>query len=139
MPDEAAHSVHSLKGEIGDDREGEESFLTLNVMMPDGVRHRAEAAPDFSVMELARAYGIPVVADCGGSAVCATCHVRVSDEWLAHLPPPSDEELARLDEIPDADENSRLSCQLRMTDALDGLEVTFQPDSILQRKREHAA
>lgn len=139
MRDETASPERTQSGDIGHEEDQDTEFLTLNIVTPDGRRHAAEAASDFSVMELARAYGIPVIAECGGSAVCATCHVRVSDEWRAQLPPPSDEELAKLDEIPDADENSRLSCQLRMTNALDGLEVEFQPDSIRQRKRERAA
>ena len=51
--------------------------------------------------------------------------------WQRLLPPPSDEELAKLDEIPDADETSRLACQIMMTDDLDGLELELQPDSLM--------
>jgi 2Fe-2S ferredoxin len=56
--------------------------------------------------------------------------VRVADDWRDRLPPPSDAEQARLDELPTADDASRLCCQLRMTADLDGLEVDLQPDSI---------
>lgn len=76
-------------------------------------------------------YGLPIKAECGGACVCATCHVRIPQSWQHLLPPPSDEELAKLDEIPGADENSRLACQLMMTDELDGLEVELQPDSLI--------
>ena len=76
-------------------------------------------------------YGLPIKAECGGVCVCATCHVRIPQVWQHLLPPPSDEELAKLDEIPGADDTSRLACQLMMTDELDGLEVELQPDSLI--------
>ncbi len=108
----------------------EERFLSLNVRLADGSRFAPEAAAGFRVMELIRAYGLPIKAECGGVGVCATCHVRVPAAWASLLPPPSDEELAKLDEIPGADETSRLACQLVMTDTLDGLEVEVQADSL---------
>lgn len=106
-------------------------LLTLNIALTDGGRFTAPAATGFRVMELIRAYGFPIKAECGGSCVCSTCHVRIGDRWRDALPPPSDEELAKLDEIPRADEASRLACQLVMTDDLDGLEVEVQPDSLV--------
>lgn len=106
-------------------------FLKLVVRTFDGARFEPEAASGFRVMELIRAYGIPMKAECGGSGVCATCHVRVSRSWLDRLPPPSDDELAKLDEIPDADDTSRLACQIMMSTDLDGLELEIQPDSLV--------
>lgn len=108
----------------------DEPLLSLNVALADGARFRPEAAAGFRVMDLIRAYGLPIRAECGGAGVCATCHVRIPEAWRALLPPPSDEELAKLDEIPDADDNSRLACQIVMTDELDGLEIEVQPDSL---------
>lgn len=109
----------------------EPRFLKLHVRLADGARFEPDAASGFRIMELMRAYGLPIKAECGGACVCATCHVRVPAKWLSLLPPPTTEELAKLDEIPDADETSRLACQLVMTEALDGLEVELQPDSLV--------
>ena len=106
-------------------------LLKLDVRLADGGRFQADAAPGFRLMELIRAYGLPIKAECGGSGVCATCHVRVPEVWRSLLPQPSDEELARLDEIPHADESSRLACQIVMTDEMDGMELELQPDSLL--------
>ena len=75
-------------------------------------------------------FGLPIKAECGGVCVCSTCHVRIPARWQELLPPPSAEELAKLDEIPGADDTSRLACQLMMTNELDGLEVEVQPDSL---------
>lgn len=109
----------------------DEPRLKLRVSLADGARFEPPAAPGFRVMELIRAHGFPIKAECGGACVCATCHVRIPEQWRGHLPPPTEEELARLDEIPTADGSSRLACQLVMTDALDGLEVEVQPDSFV--------
>lgn len=110
--------------------EAEGEYMTLNVRLADGSAFRCEAVEGFRVMELIRAYGLPIKAECGGAGVCATCHVRLPDAWLARLPAPSDEELAKLDEIPGADDRSRLACQIAMTADLDGLELTLDPDSL---------
>lgn len=113
----------------------DETPLTLYVRLADGRRYQPEAAPGFRVMELIRAHGLPMKAECGGAGVCATCHVRIPETWSGTLPPPSDDELAKLDEIPDADERSRLSCQIMMTADLDGLEIEIQSDSLDARMR----
>ena len=64
------------------------------------------------------------------AGVCATCHVRVPDHWSDRLDTPDDDEHGKLDEIPSANDNSRLCCQIRMTDALDGLHLELQADSL---------
>ena len=114
-----------------DQNAGEDLFLRLDVRLADGGRFQPEAAPGFRIMELIRAYGLPIKAECGGSGVCSTCHVRIPAAWQELLPPPSDDELARLDEIPGADGSSRLACQIFMTEELDGLELEVQADSLL--------
>jgi len=79
--------------------------------------------PGDSVMQLARAAGLPMLGECNGSLACATCHVIVGDAWAALLPPVTEEEDAMLDTVFDLTPTSRLSCQIRLTDALDGLRV----------------
>ncbi|MFX4221312.1 MAG: 2Fe-2S iron-sulfur cluster-binding protein [Thalassobaculum sp.] len=78
-------------------------------------------------MEVIRDWGLPILAECGGACACATCHVYVDEEWLDKLPPRSEEEEEKLDEAFDVRDNSRLSCQILMSDELDGLHVTIAP------------
>ncbi|MBE2262388.1 MAG: (2Fe-2S)-binding protein [Burkholderiaceae bacterium] len=78
-----------------------------------------------SLMQGALAGGVDgIAADCGGSLTCATCHVMVREPWASQLPPPSAEERDMLAfTAVTARPNSRLSCQIQLTDALDGLTV----------------
>ncbi len=78
-----------------------------------------------SVMQLARAAGLPILGECNGSLACATCHVVVDAEWAARLPPPSDDEEAMLDTVFDLRPTSRLSCQIRICPALDGIRMAL--------------
>ncbi|MGD9669062.1 MAG: 2Fe-2S iron-sulfur cluster-binding protein [Hyphomicrobiaceae bacterium] len=109
----------------------ETPLLRLAVRLANGLRREHGAIAGMHLVELMRAHGLPVKAQCGGAGACATCHVRIPAQWQDLLPPPSDDELAKLDEVPGADESSRLACQIVMTDAIDGLEVALQPDSQL--------
>ncbi len=115
-----------------DPKEGDEAeaFLRLNVKLGDGPVVPCDAAAGFKVLEMLRAGGIPIKAECGGACVCATCHLRVGREWISRLPEPSEEEMHKLDEIPDVDDRSRLACQIEMTDELDGLEFEISGDSL---------
>ena len=81
--------------------------------------------PGESLMQLARAAGLPVLGECNGSLACATCHVVVDPAWAGLLPPVSDDEEAMLDTVFDLTPTSRLSCQILFTDALDGLRVSL--------------
>ena len=63
-------------------------------------------------------------ADCGGSMACATCHVYVEDKWLDKIPKPEDAEIDMIDMAFEPKKNSRLSCQIIISDELDGLNVT---------------
>lgn len=76
-------------------------------------------------MEIIRDYGLPIKAECGGACCCATCHVYVADAWLDKLFPMRDDEDDMLDETFDREDNSRLSCQILMSEDLDGLELTL--------------
>ena len=78
-----------------------------------------------SVMEGAIQNEIPGIdADCGGAMACATCHVYVKDEWFNKIPKAEDAEVDMIDMAYDPKKNSRLSCQIIVSDELDGLEVT---------------
>ncbi len=94
----------------------------------EGVEHELEAEIGWSLMEVIREAGLPIEAACGGCCACATCHVYVDPEWLAALPEPQDDENMMLDEAFEVRENSRLSCQIRMTEALDGIRLTLAPE-----------
>jgi 2Fe-2S ferredoxin len=95
----------------------------------DGRPEPVEVADGLSVMQGAVSNGIEgIVAECGGNCMCATCHVYVEPDWLGRLPGMSDEEDAMLDEAAaERRPNSRLSCQLKVGPALDGLVVQL-PD-----------
>jgi len=93
----------------------------------DGARHETAVPtrPGRSLMDAASDAGIEgIAADCGGLLTCATCHVMVNEDWLERLPPASADEQAMLDftAVPH-NKNSRLSCQIQLTPALDGLTV----------------
>ncbi len=90
-----------------------------------GTSREVEAKKGQSVMEAAVQNLIPGIdADCGGACACATCHVYVADEWAAKLKDKDDMEYSMLDFADDVQDNSRLSCQILMSDELDGLTVT---------------
>ena len=78
-----------------------------------------------SVMEGALQNNIPGIdADCGGSMACATCHVYVEEKWLSKLPKAEEAEVDMIDMAFEPKKNSRLSCQLIISDELEGLKVT---------------
>ena len=78
-----------------------------------------------TVMEGAIQNEIPGIdADCGGSMACATCHIYIKDEWFDKIPKAEDAEVDMIDMAYEPKKNSRLSCQIIVSDKLDGLEVT---------------
>ena len=92
----------------------------------DGKTHTIEVANGLSVMEGAVQNNIPGIdADCGGSMACATCHVYVKEEWFNNLPKKEDGEEDMLDMAFEPKKNSRLSCQLMVSDQIDGLVVNL--------------
>jgi 2Fe-2S ferredoxin len=105
----------------------EGSDMHIKVTDQNGRQHELEALEGWRVMEVIRDHGLPIKAECGGSCCCATCHVYVAKEWLDKLYPMNDDEEDMLDDAFEVEDNSRLSCQLLMSDALDGLEVTLAP------------
>ncbi len=91
----------------------------------DGSEHSVEVSTGGSVMQAAVTNGVPGIdADCGGSCSCATCHVYVKEEWLEKVGESSPTEAAMLSLSTDRKDNSRLSCQIQVTEELDGLVVT---------------
>jgi ferredoxin, 2Fe-2S len=91
----------------------------------NGTEHEVEADNGLSVMQAAVNNGIPgIVAECGGACSCATCHVQIDAEWYAKVEAPSDMENEMLEFAMGFGENaSRLSCQIKISDELDGLVV----------------
>lgn len=90
----------------------------------NGTEQIIDTRPGLSLMEVATKNGIPGIdADCGGACACATCHVYIDLDWQAKLPPKQDMEDAMLEFALDLEDTSRLSCQILVTDALDGLIV----------------
>ena len=95
----------------------------ITFIHPDGTEQGLEAPEGVSAMAAATGAGVPgIVAECGGSAMCATCHVYVDPAWADRLPAPLDNELEMLDctaseRLP----NSRLSCQIELSADLQGM------------------
>jgi 2Fe-2S ferredoxin len=102
--------------------------LTLNVTDQNGDDHALEALPGWQVMEILRDYGFPIKAECGGACCCATCHVYIAPEWMDRVPPMGEEEEVMLDSTLQVQDNSRLSCQIVMSESLDGLRVIIAPN-----------
>jgi 2Fe-2S ferredoxin len=103
--------------------------ITAHLTDAAGHTHMMQARDGSSLMRAATDAGIDgIAADCGGLLSCATCHVYVDEAWAARLPPPDDDEAAML-EMTAAERRpaSRLSCQITLHPALDGLCVTLPP------------
>lgn len=96
----------------------------ITYIQHDGTEQTVEGLPGLSVMETAIKHMVPGIdADCGGACACATCHVYVEPEWQEKTGKRSEMEEDMLDFAFDVQENSRLSCQIKVSDALDGLTV----------------
>ncbi|MGV8854107.1 MAG: 2Fe-2S iron-sulfur cluster-binding protein [Devosia sp.] len=96
----------------------------ITFVQPDGARIETEGQPGSTVMETAIMNGVPgIVAECGGACTCATCHVYVDAAWTDTVGGPSMMEEDMLDFAFDVKAASRLSCQIKVKDELDGLVV----------------
>ena len=101
-----------------------------NNQYPTRVETTIHAEIGQSLMQAAvRANVVGIEADCGGTLTCATCHVQVREPFAAALPAPSPDEAAMLEftAVPRSP-NSRLSCQIQLTNALDGMTVDLPPN-----------
>ena len=101
----------------------------LVVVNRAGEEKTIEASAGLSVMEAIRDNGFDeLLALCGGCCSCATCHIHVDADWAGTLPAMSEDENDLLDSSDHRGETSRLSCQIQLTDALDGLKVIIAPE-----------
>ena len=100
---------------------------SIIVVDRDGSEQTLEAKSGHKVMEIIRDAGMNIEAACGGCCACPTCHVYVDGEWLGKLAAADEEETDMLDLAMDVKDISRLSCQLEMSDELDGLRVELAP------------
>ncbi len=101
----------------------------LIVVTRDGAESTVQGQEGLSVMEVIRDNGFDeLLALCGGCCSCATCHVHVDEEWLPSLPSMSGDESDLLDSSDARQPNSRLSCQIPFSAALDGLRVQIAPE-----------
>ena len=99
-------------------------MTTAVLHLTNGEQCRINVESGQSLMQAAKAANVPGIdADCGGSMVCGTCHVVVANAWLGKLPAPCGMEEAILEGVPEPHPRARLSCQIKMDDALDGIEV----------------
>jgi ferredoxin len=89
------------------------------IEIPEGI--------NLNLMEVLKASDYNILATCGGMALCATCHIQVL-EGLEKLSEPQDQELDMLDTLPDAGRDSRLACQLRVNEQLEGIKVKIRGD-----------
>lgn len=95
----------------------------------DGTAHAVDVKAGFSVMEGAVRFDIPGIdADCGGCCTCGTCHVYIDDDWLATAGERTDMEESLLEFADGVQPNSRLACQIEVSDAMDGLVLRMPQD-----------
>lgn len=96
----------------------------ITFIQPDGTSQTVEAKPGQTVMEAAKLQDIPgIEAECGGACACATCHVYVDEAWRDKTGSPAEMEEDMLDFAFDVREESRLCCQIKVVEELDGLIV----------------
>jgi ferredoxin len=98
-------------------------MIRVRLESPDGIVVETEGADGARLLDVAQAAGMPLEGTCDGDMACATCHVIVPADDFARLPPATEAEEDLLDLAPAATRTSRLSCQIRLTAALDGLRV----------------
>ena len=97
---------------------------TVTFVEQSGAHHVVSATEGLSLMRAAQDHRVPGIdADCGGNCACGTCHVYVREPWLAQLAPAGTMERDMLSFSAEPRANSRLSCQIPVTEALDGLVV----------------
>jgi ferredoxin len=98
------------------------TFITV-----DGRRMPVEVQAGSTILEAARAHDVPMLATCGGSLVCGTCHVKISAAASAKLAPPTEDEEDTLDLAFGVCNDSRLGCQVNIDEALEGAEIRLAP------------
>ena len=102
--------------------------MKIKVTDRSGKKHELEGDTNSSLMEILRDAGLEIEAACGGCCACATCHVYVNEKWLKKIKPKDDDEESMLDQAFDIRNNSRLSCQIPLSEDLDGIELELAPE-----------
>jgi 2Fe-2S ferredoxin len=96
----------------------------IRFIQHDGTERVVQGEAGKSIMQTARDNMVPgIIGDCGGNCSCATCHGYVDPAWLDKLPPRSENEVVMLDGVMHLEDNSRLTCQIKLTPELDGIIV----------------
>lgn len=105
------------------------SDITVTIIDREGVPHELTGPTDMNmnIMELCKAYELPVKGECGGMAMCATCQCYLESD--TELPEQSDDELDMLDQAFFVQENSRLGCQIQLSDDIDGIVLRLAPEA----------
>ena len=118
-----ANSQQRLQPRPNSQQSQYKTMITIKIIDREGKEHDVEAPTDMNLnlMELCKAYELPVEGTCGGMALCSTCHVYVESKH--ELPEATDDEEDMLDQAFFVEDNSRLGCQLKLVDEMDGLVV----------------
>ena len=103
-------------------------MATITFIKPDGTSHAVEAKDGASLMEVGRDANMGVEGTCGGSLSCATCHVIFDEAGFALVGAASEDEMDMLDLAFGVEQTSRLGCQIKVSDALDGISVRVPED-----------
>jgi len=101
----------------------------LRVEDRDGAVHVLEAVEGWRLMEILRDHGLGMENTCGGALACAECHVVLDPVSASRVPPPRDDELEKLDDLPLLYENSRLCCQIIWSDDLSGISLKIAQET----------
>ena len=106
-----------------------DNIIQITVIDREGTEHLLDAPTDMAMnmMEICKSYNLPVEGTCGGMALCASCHMYVMSNH--ELPESSEDEENMLDQAFFVKANSRLGCQIRITDEIDGLIVKLAPEN----------
>tara|TARA_B100000508_G_scaffold141093_1_gene146566 strand:+ start:78270 stop:78668 length:399 start_codon:yes stop_codon:yes gene_type:complete len=107
----------------------EDNTVIVNIIDREGVKHELEAPTDMNmnVMELCKSYELPVEGTCGGMAMCASCQCYLESDH--ELEEQSDDELDMLDQAFFVEDNSRLGCQIPISDEIDGIVLRLAPEN----------
>lgn len=105
------------------------STITIHFTTSQGEKISAQGEAGVSLLEVAQAAGMPLEGTCEGQMACSTCHVFIAEGWFGRLPAASDDEEDMLDLAAHVARTSRLSCQIVLTEEMDGLQVRIPPES----------
>lgn len=110
-------------------------MVKVTFITADGDRIAAEGASGERLLAVAQAAGMPLEGTCEGQMACSTCHVVIAREWFDRLDPASEDEEDMLDLAAGVTRTSRLSCQIELSDELDGIEVRIPGESRDMQRR----